>query len=184
MPDAFPKSPAMFEPVELQTGQFLCLTEYPQRRIWSVQANRHQDLARFCEALFGRAIDPGAMAGDEDLRLIRLWPHKALLLSTDPVLPTAASEMTSMATEVGHGLCELGLGGSQVFVFLNSYATVDMDAAGISAASCVRGRLGHYPATLWWDDKRDIRVLIDRSLAQSFCDWIGHLAQRWNLTPP
>ncbi len=180
MPEPLQKNTALFRPADL-TGQIdLAVTEYPERQTWSIQAGRNRELDSFSQTLFGQPIAIGAMRGDETLRLIRLWPHQALLLSTSPVLPAAAKEMAGMVSEVGHGVCQLGLAGADAQAFLSSYVSVDLTVASVSAARCVRCLLGHYPIMLWWDDIRDIRILTERSLAQSFCDQLQQLALRWS----
>ncbi len=180
MPEPLQKNAALFRPVDLAGQIDLAVTEYPERQAWSIQTGRDQGLDSFSQALFGQPTAIGTMRGDETLRLIRLWPHQALLLSTNPVLPAAAKEMADMASEVGHGICELGLAGADARAFLSSYVSVDLAAAGISAAGCVRCLLGHYPIMLWWDEIHDIRILTERSLAQSFCDQLQQLALRWS----
>ncbi len=180
MPEPLQKNAALFQPADL-AGQFdLSVTEYPERQAWSVQSGRDQELDSFSRALFGQPTAIGTMRGEETLRLIRLWPHRALLLSTNPLLPAAVKEMADMASEVGHGVCQLGLAGADAHAFLGGYVSVDLATAGIGAARCVRCLLGHYPIMLWWDDIHDIRILIDRSLAQSFGDQLQQLALRWS----
>lgn len=157
----------------------LSIAEIEDRCLWSIQANRKYDLPAFAETIFGATPEFGKMLCTDALRLVQLWPHKAYLISAQASLPTSLDEFSSMLTDIGHGFCELSLVGEQVIEFLDNYSSTDLKEAGIVATRNLRCRLGQYPIILWWDQPDDIRILIDRSYAQSFCDYLEQLMQRW-----
>jgi len=41
--------------------------------------------------------------------------------------------------------------------------------------------LGHYPVVIWWDDEAELSLLVERSLSQSFQDYLSVLAQRGSI---
>jgi hypothetical protein len=52
-------------------------------------------------------------------------------------------------------------------------------------SGCRRCLLDQYPLVLWWDDIggiSDIRLLIERSYAQPFSDYLAQLMTRWRVT--
>ncbi|MCP4877425.1 MAG: hypothetical protein GY896_18345 [Gammaproteobacteria bacterium] len=157
----------------------LTLDEIETRYLWSIQASRKHDLRAFARTVFGEALEFGEMLGADSTRLLHLWPHKALLLCAQPELPDSSRPFSSMLTDVSHGLCELGLGGEQAFEFLACYSSANPVQTRIHETRNLRCLFGQYQVTLWWDQRDDIRILIDRSYAQSFCDYFEHLLQRW-----
>lgn len=162
----------------LNSGLSIC--EIEQRHLWSIQTNRNYELAIFARAIFGDAPQIGEMLGADALRLLQLWPHKAYLLSTQPDLPDSLHRFSSMLTDISHGFCELSLGGEQALEFLASHASADLMQTRIAETRNLRCLLGQYQVTLWWDRLDDIRILVERSCAISFCDYLEHLLQRWS----
>lgn len=148
--------------------------------LWSIQANRKHALPAFVLAVFGEAAEFGKMLDADAIRLLQLWPRKAYLLCAQPELPAALQVFSSMATDISHGFCELSLEGAQALEFLGSHSSTDPMAAGIAETRNLRCLLGQYPVILWWDRPDDIRILIERSYAQSFCDYLEQLMQRWS----
>jgi hypothetical protein len=143
----------------------LTLTEIEIIALWSIQGNYQQDLADFVMAVFSESVAACGMTSTDDLRLLKLWPQRAWLLAHR------------------HGLCEFRLGGEHAWAFLGSYTSVDLAAP--VGSGCRRCLLGQYPLVLWWDDiggARDIHLLIERSYAQSFFDYLAQLMTRWRAT--
>lgn len=158
----------------------LSLVEIENRYLWSIQANREFDLRAFSQAIFAETLQFGKMLSLNSLRLIHLWPHKAYLLSSEITLPEALSEYASMMTDIGHGFCELSLGGRTVLEFLDNYTSVDLMNPNITRTRNLRCLLGQYQIILWWDDSCDIRILVDRSYVLSFCEYLEQLILRWS----
>jgi sarcosine oxidase gamma subunit len=158
----------------------LALTEIEILSLWSIQGNHQQDLAEFVMAVFADAVPAGGMASAGGLRLLKLWPQRAWLLAHRHSLPAEVAAFEALMTDITHGVCEFRLGGEHAWAFLGSYTSVDL-AAPLDT-DCRRCLLGQYPLVLWWDDIGDIRLLIERSYAQSFYDYLAQLMARWRVT--
>jgi hypothetical protein len=156
----------------------LVLTEITQRYLWSVQPGRQDNLARFTETVFDTAPRPGEVLKMDSLRLLQLWPHKAYLLSSTPRLPRRLDGFSGIMTDIGHGYCEFSLGGEHALDFLGNYTSANPVDQGGGAKRSLRCLLGQYPVLLWWDDIADIRQLVERSLAQSYYDYLTSLMAR------
>ena len=158
----------------------LTLTEIEILSLWSIQGNHQQDLAEFMMAVFADAIPACGMSSTGGLRLLKLWPHRAWLLTHRHSLPAEIAAFEGLMTDISHGVCEFRLGGEHAWAFLDSYTSVDLAAP--VGTGCRRCLLGQYPLVLWWDDIGDIRLLIERSYAQSFFDYLAQLMTRWCVT--
>jgi len=161
----------------------LTLTEIEIIALWSIQGNYQQDLADFVMAVFSESVAACGMTSTDDLRLLKLWPQRAWLLAHRHGLPAEIAAFEALMTDISHGLCEFRLGGEHARAFLGSYTSVDLAAP--VGSGCRRCLLGQYPLVLWWDDiggARDIHLLIERSYAQSFFDYLAQLMTRWRAT--
>jgi sarcosine oxidase gamma subunit len=85
-----------------------------------------------------------------------------------------------MVTDISHGICELSLVGDQALDFLGNHTSANLKDPRVTETRNLRCLLGQYPVILWWDQVADIRLLVDRSYAQSLCDYLKHLMQRWS----
>ena len=164
-----------------QISGFL-ISEIVDRYLWSVQTSSEQTLVGFSQAIFAEPMQFGDMLTQDSLRLIHLWPHQAYLLAEQPSLPESLHQFSSMFTDISHGICELSLIGDQALAFLDNHASVNLKNQQITETRNLRCLVGQYPVILWWDQGSDIRLLIDRSYAQSLCDYLNHLMQRWSQT--
>ena len=160
----------------------LAIEEKETRRIWSVQGNRAQHLSRFISAVFGEDSPPRRMLSTDNYRLLQLWPHKAYLLSDLQTPPTATAGFEPILTDISFALCELSLSGERVFDFVKPYLSVDLNSSSLRTSHHLRCRFAQYSILLWWDNANDLRILLDRSYAQSFRYFLEHLMQRhdWN----
>ena len=86
--------------------------------------------------------------------------------------------------DISHGHVHLQLRGVEALHFLDLYTRADLFAAPVRATKTIRTRLNHFDVVLWWTNTRDVHVLVQRSLAQSFCDHLGTLAQRHDPADP
>ncbi len=143
--------------------------------LWSVRANASHDLDCFSNSLFNQEIHFGEMLTDSKLRLIQLWPSAAYLLAEQPGLPDEANQFTNMITDISHGYCAVNLSGENALTFLGCYCSADLQKA---TRQCLRTRLGHYPLLIWWDSITEFQLLVERSYAQSFIDYLNLLADR------
>jgi sarcosine oxidase gamma subunit len=151
--------------------------------LWSIQGNRESSLSEFEAALFGTSIEIGATVQNETLRLLRLWPHQAYLLATDQSLPASIRKHDTLMTDISDAYCRFRLGGEHAFEFIANYLSTDLLKVDAHSA-CLRCRLGHYVVLLWWDDRHQLQLLLERSVAQSFADYIETLKARWRPETP
>jgi heterotetrameric sarcosine oxidase gamma subunit len=158
----------------------LTLTEVEILSLWSIQGNHQQDLAKFVMAVFSESVPACGMTSTGGLRLLKLWPQRAWLLAHRHSLPAEVAAFETLMTDITHGVCEFRLGGEHAWPFLGSYTSADLSAP--VGSGCRRCLLGQYPLVLWWDDIGDIRLLIERSYAQSFFDYLAQLMTRWRVT--
>ena len=107
-------------------------------------------------------------------RLMRLWPTRVWHIGAD------APNIGLVCTSIGHGHCILRLRGPDALYFLADYASADLRAAPIRRAALLRCRIGSYDATLWWLNTRDLYVVVERCLAQSFVNHLRALVRRRN----
>jgi sarcosine oxidase gamma subunit len=158
----------------------LTLTEVEILSLWSIQGNHQQDLAKFVMAVFSESVPACGMTSTGALRLLKLWPQRAWLLAHRHSLPAEVAAFETLMTDITHGVCEFRLGGEHARPFPGSYTSADLSAP--VGSGCRRCLLGQYPLVLWWDDIADIRLLIERSYAQSFSDYLAQLMTRWRVT--
>jgi sarcosine oxidase gamma subunit len=180
----------MTEPIERDTvtdagviespDSSLALSEIADRFLWSVQPHHQGNLNTFAEAVFGSAPRPGEVLKMESLRLLQLWPHKAWLLASSAQLSHRLEEFSGIMTDIGHGYCEFRLTGEPALDFLGSYTSANPADQCAGAEHSLRCLLGQYPLVLWWEDSADIRLLVERSCARSFYDYIASLMARWS----
>jgi hypothetical protein len=146
--------------------------------LWSLQGNRETALTEVVETLFATGVRSGEPLQCAGLGLLPLWPHRALLQTAEATLPAQASKFAPLLTDISHGYSQFRLGGEQAFDFTASYASVNI-AALRDTSACRRCRLGQYTVILWWEDRQEIQLLLERSYAQSFTDYIDALIARW-----
>lgn len=163
--------------VPLHRGLSLC--EISGGGLWSIRSSASHDLNSFAMSVFDQDLNFGEMITFDNLRLIQLWPQAAYLISAGDSLPDTAYEFESLITDIGHGFCDLVLSGDGALAFLNDYSSADLDQQIVSNNRTVRTSLGHFQILLWWDEASNIHILVDRSYAQSFTDYIGHITSRW-----
>ena len=156
------------------------LNEVGIRGLWSFQPNHDHGLDSITGILFPESTAAVTMPGDEALRLFKLWPHKAYLISAESSLPGSLSDLAPMMTDISHGFCELSLTGNAALEFLNSYTSAELTDPQVTTNRCLRCLLGHYQIILWWDEVNEIHMLVDRSYTQSFCDYLETLSLRWS----
>jgi sarcosine oxidase gamma subunit len=178
MPENTNRTAATLDSTSSLQNVDLTICEIENRFLWSVQPSRRQSLSEFAQAVFNTGLRSGEMLARESTRLIHLWPHKAYLLSDQATLPTPADPFAAILTDISHGYCELSITGELALLFVNSYTTANLTAPDTSNSCNLRCQFGQYSVLLWWDDSTDIRLLLDRSYAQSFRDYVEHLIRR------
>jgi len=165
------------------TAGSLDLEQIEIAALWSIQSNREISLSSFESSLFHSSSKIGSMLKNPPLRLLRLWPHQAYLLADDQPLPDSVQELKSLMTDISDAYCRFQLSGLQAFSFIANYLTADL-AMPNPDNSCLRCRLGHYIAILWWENNQQLQLLVERSQAQSFKEYIESLMARWRPEKP
>jgi len=163
----------------LQGYPRLTLNELAASGLWSIQSSATLKLESFASIVFNQQTKMGAMLTTDELRLIQFAPGKAYMFSGQFRFPDKALDFEPIATDISHAYCQLLLSGDDSREFLNAYTTVDLEGETITAARCVRTRLGQYAITLWWEKLTDIHILVDRSLARSLGSYLHTLSTRW-----
>jgi len=158
----------------------LALNEIADRFVWSVQPDHRGNLNAFTETVFNTAPRSGEVLKMDSLRLLYLWPHKAWLLSSSAQLPRAVDDFSAIMTDIGHGYCEFRLCGEHALDFLGSYSSTNPAEQCGDLQRSLRCLLGQYQVLLWWDECDDIRLLVERSYARSFYDYLASLMARWS----
>ena len=156
----------------------LSLTESKPPNIFSVQSNSEHGIPEFCYSVLGEPLGLGQMSGGDTLRLIRHWPHKLYLITDGIPLPEIESRHAGLITDISDGYCKLCLAGERSLAFLDQYCLLGLKQKIILTTRTAKTMLGHYPVIIWWDDEAELSLLIERSLSQSFRDYLSVLAQR------
>lgn len=153
--------------------------------IWSVQSNHLHSLKDYFQEKFSAKLRTGQMLLLDDWRLIQVSPGRAFLITAKPTLPPTSARYETMLTDVSHGYCELCLSGKQSFDFTSLYLSADLNKVASMDTNSLRCRFGQYNCLLYWDDIDQVRILIERSYAQSFRDYLNHLMLRhdWKSSP-
>ena len=83
-----------------------------------------------------------------------------------------------MITDVSDAYRKLTLTGETALQFLDQYSPFDfMQNSGLKKT--VKTLCGQYPIIVWWDDISEIKLLIERSLSESYRDYLSVLANRF-----
>ena len=156
----------------------LSLTEAKPSEILSVQSNNEHGISKFCCSVLGESLGLGEMSGGDALRLIRHWPHKVYLITDGTPLPKIESRYAGLITDISDGYCKFCLAGEGSIAFLDQYCLLGLQQEIILATRTAKTMLGHYPVIIWWDDEAELSLLVERSLSQSFRDYLSILALR------
>ncbi len=141
--------------------------------LWSVHANADYHLNDFADRLFRQAISFGEVISSENHHMFQLWPDAAYLLSDQIELPPSTEEFVSMVTDISHGFSTLNLCGENALAFLNDHSSAD-----ISNQQIIRTNIGHYQGIIWRHSNTDIWLLVERSYAHSFTEFLQLLETR------
>lgn len=110
--------------------------------------------------------------------LLRFWPDRCWIVGAPSALPAKL-----VLTDISHGQVPLCLRGVEALHFVAHYASADLLAAKARREKALRCRVGPYDVTMWWETTRDLRLAVERSLAQSFVDFLRSAAQRQRSEP-
>ena len=148
--------------------------------LWSVQASRDHSLDDFTDALFTDADKNASLASGDGRSLLRAWPHQVYLLTDEAHLPIATAPFAAQMTDIADAFCAFDFDDEAAFDFIADYLSADIRQIG-SGHHCLRCRLGHYTVLLWWQNRERLHCLVERSLAQSFENYVRHLMTRRSI---
>jgi heterotetrameric sarcosine oxidase gamma subunit len=174
--ESLTREPAIEKTISPLTNGGLKIVEIIDQKIALIQPNNQFDLSMFSQSVFSREITMGKMLIDDQLRLIQLSPKSAYLIGN---APQPLNSFNSMITDISHGYCQLELSGQQAFKFINSYTPAYLNNNNIAQPKTAKTLLGHFNVILWWDSHDKIKLLIDRSYAQSFNNYLHALIRVW-----
>lgn len=102
---------------------------------------------------------------------LRLWPDKLWLEGQQ-------DSHNLRIVDISHGLVHFRLRGIEALHMIADYSTVDLFAPPVRKSQAARTSINGHDCVVYWDSTRDVHVVLDRSLAQSFVDMIRELAVR------
>ncbi|MCP4433845.1 MAG: hypothetical protein GY806_22985 [Gammaproteobacteria bacterium] len=156
----------------------LSINEISTRYIWSIQSNHSHNLADYVQQVFKEKPQSGSVLQQNQWRFILLSPSRGFLMSESLALPQADAAYNTLLTDISHGYREFCLTGGQPFEFAGLYVSVDLNNTIDKKTGSLRCRLGQYACLLWWDDNTNLHILVERSYAQSFGEYLNHLLLR------
>lgn len=126
----------------------------------------------------GLSLGLGQQRPSGDGLLLRFWPDRCWVVGAVAALPAGLA-----LTEISHGQTVLCLRGVEALHFVAKYASADLLAATVRREKALRCRVGPYDVTMWWETTRHLCLAVERSLAQSFVDFLRSAAQRQQPEP-
>ncbi len=107
--------------------------------------------------------------------LIRQWPDRFWAVGEASTM-SVPNNLRQVA--IGHGYTVFRLRGQNALQFLAQYSSADLFEPSIMLSQILRTRIGAYNALLWWSAVTDVFVVLERSLTQSFPDYLTPLIIR------
>ena len=174
-------------PLELATNAMgslgglsgMTLDESLETGVWLLKSHSPGTVDRIAVSLVCRIPDLGEMIDSHQVRLLRYSPDTMYLLFDWEKAPKLAPALRACVTDISHGMCGLNLKGEKALEFIGDYVSVSVNSPGIYESRNMRCRIGHFKVLIWWSDIRDVHILVDRSFAQSFYDYMLALSLRW-----
>ncbi len=148
--------------------------------IWSVQSNREHDVSEFCHFILGIELGVGEMSGDNLLRVLRHWPKKVFAITECSQFPETEPKYADLITDVSDAFRKMTLTGETALQFLHQSSPLEfMQNSGLKRT--VKTLCGQYPIIAWWEDTSEVNILIERSLSESYGDYLSVLADRFSF---
>ncbi len=136
------------------------------------------ELDRFCHDTVGRHVDQGAFASTGNTVWLRFSPWAMYMVSQKPVQLDFNPESPGTGTDISHGKCLLTLQGASVLPFVGDYCSVDIFSDPTTRNKMAKTRFMEYEIVLWWTTETRLDLLVDRSYAQSFLEFVQSLLIR------
>jgi heterotetrameric sarcosine oxidase gamma subunit len=156
----------------------LSLIDLPRPQIWLVQANRLKGISEISQMICGQIVAQGGMVVNNESKLLQLWPNKLLLL-IEEIESEHLAQLKSNLTDVSHGYNFLQLQGDSSLEFINAHVPVDLESGPFLTHRVARSQFESYSVIFWWDKPDTVQLLIDRSYAESFREYLESLINLW-----
>ena len=127
---------------------------------------------RFCKLVTHRNVGKGKTALADTLLLLRYSPFSTYIVSEQLKLEDFNSAHQDQLTDVSHGKCVICIQGNAILNLFADYCSTDLFAGQNDEFQMVKTRFIDYEITIWWNSDVEINLLIDRSYAQSFVDFL------------
>ena len=127
---------------------------------------------RFCKLVTHRDVGTGETALADTLLLLRYSPFSTYIVSEQLKLEDFNSAHRDQLTDVSHGKCVLCFQGDAILNLFADYCSTDLFSGQNDEFQMVKTRFIDYEITIWWNSDVEINLLIDRSYAQSFVDFL------------
>ncbi len=163
-----------------QDGRTILIDEN-QKFVVQGQFRSPQKLDEFCQSILPKTMEVGGVVILDDTAYLRFSPYAIYVVSDRMMLDDFAKEYQNNFTDLSHGKCMLIIRGNGVFDIFLDYSAADLMNYSGAGQSMVKTRFIDYEVVLWWAANDQIQLLIDRSYAQSFVDFLSSLIVRQNL---
>jgi heterotetrameric sarcosine oxidase gamma subunit len=177
--------PELMEPATKAAGSLdglpgLTLDEELKTGVWVLKTGSPESTTKIAVSLAGRVPGLGEMIDNHQVRILRYSPDTMYLLFNLESAPNLAQELKAFVTDISHGMCELILKGEKALDFIGDYVSVSVNKPRNFESGTLRCRIGHFKVLIWWSDESDVHILVERSFAQSFYDYMLALSLRWS----
>ncbi len=161
----------------------LTLKEQLRVEIRQLQFYTPGALHKFCRARCRQNIETGASGTHGEAVYLRYGPRSLYIVCGEDArsgLPPDPDEKRSgNATDISHGKSLFRLKGKRAYQFLRDYSSLDLDDERVRNFRMAKCRIGDFQVLMWWRQPTDVCLLLDRSYAQAFVNFLRALAQRW-----
>lgn len=160
-----------------QDGRELFISEN-QTSVFEVQFRTMEELDQFCHSIMQRNVGTGEMAIADNILLLRFSPFSTYIVWRQQKLENFKTEHQDHLTDITHGKCALVVQGDSVLDFLGDYCSTDILSVHDRNFGMIKTRFIDYELAIWWDSKDRINLMVDRSYALSFVEFLHSLFTR------
>ncbi len=134
-----------------------------------------QALDQFSQSKFGQIVETGTFAICGDAQILRFSPFSIYVVSRNTETDDQYSDQVNNLTDLSHGKCLLTFDGDQVLTFFRDYCLVDLMGENVPKQALIKTLFSDYEIVLWSFSEDHLDLLIDRSFAESFVDFVRML---------
>lgn len=160
-----------------RNGRAVSISER-QSSVFEGHFRSDDELNRFCKLISHRNVGTGGVAVADTMLLLRYSPISTYMVSEELKLEDLNSAHREHFTDVSHGKCVLYAHGDAILNLFADYCSTDLFSGKNDEFRMVKTQFIDYELTIWWNSNDEINLLIDRSYAQSFVDFLHFLFYR------